>query len=208
MNDTPPNPSAPAPAASAEDAVLMRAVLRKARRRTFLAGLGVLVLGMLIGGAGVFLWMTHNGPPRPPPPRPPDGRDWTERLVQRFTRDLTLSEEQVASVRALMTEHGKEMEALRVEAIAAIEPHMAKLRADVSSLLTPEQNAIWQENFGERYFRGPGWQRGGGRPGGPGGPGGREGREGREPRDPREGRFGGPRRDGGAPPPPPAPVPE
>lgn len=159
---------------------MVRSLVRRARRKAYLAGLGILALGLVAGAAGMFGWMSRSGRVRvvAPPATPTEAtatdqqraERWGRDVAHRVRGDLNLDEPTFQAVVALFADYGQAMEKLRRETVAKMEPFQDKLRDDVAALLPPDQQKLWRELFRSRYFHGAGWQRRPG-PGGPGGPG-------------------------------------
>lgn len=127
--------------------------------------------------------------------------------------DLALTDEQSKQLEAVFEEQRPAMQALRDDESLSREDRREKMReirqsadAKIAAILTPEQNAKWEEQRANR-------QREGGPGGGPGGPGGKPDREGgKHKKDggagggPGAGGPGGPEAAGADAPPPPPPM--
>lgn len=179
-------PSPDALAVATEEAAALRRHLRRARLKATFAGLGVLVVGMMLGAAGLHVWQqkqhtdTDNAPRVPSPqrpPSPPPPERWAGHLVDRLAKDLSLDAATREKIKPVVEAHAKAWFAIRAQTMQRIHeetmkdaaPVQEQFRQAVAEQLTPDQQARWKELFDERYFRGPGWpeRRGGGRRRGP-----------------------------------------
>ena len=124
-----------------------------------LLGLVILVCGTAIGAGAAVLWLKDRlaGPPRP------------ERATPEIVRDLRsrydLTEEQARRVGDIMQRRMEALEAIRRDAEEKFQAEHEKLRAEMKSVLTPDQYERWLAHFESLRARPPGPP-----PGGPGRP--------------------------------------
>ena len=118
--------------------------LRKSR---LVAGL-VIVL-VFLAGAAVGFWCHHAIAPRgflrfaiggPPAGPPPEMKGW---MLQRLDRDLDLTPEQHARIDTVLTQRETDIRALMTETRPRFEAIASRTRAEIQTVLTPEQ----QEKF-------------------------------------------------------------
>jgi Spy/CpxP family protein refolding chaperone len=107
---------------------------------------GVFLLGALSGGAGVFAWQAKStadefmaGP-----------TEWMQhRRLMALARQLDLSDAQRERIREIMVRHRAEREKLLRDADsqcgAALRGHKAKVDAEIRAVLSPEQQAAFDE---------------------------------------------------------------
>ena len=128
------------------------------------AGLFALVVFVAGGAAGFALrpFMTTAavaGPGGPPPEGPPDGpvpSRMTERLLDRMAADIGLTSEQETRLRELFDTRRRRLRAINDEARTRFEAEREQMSADLASILTDEQMAIFdREIVRMRRDRGP-----------------------------------------------------
>ena len=89
---------------------------------------------------------------------PPDA----EMLVARMTEALDLSDEQSAQLLVVMQEVDQERDALQEQVMAQMKPEFCELQlrtdAEISTILTPEQLALYEEKKAARAEKGRGRQ--------------------------------------------------
>lgn len=108
-------------------------------RRIYLYFVATFLLGAIVGAVGAFLYGWYGG--RWQRSMRPD-REW---VIRRLTRDLNLTEAQVAEVRKAFEEVGAKQKALEDE----VDPKFRALREErrerIRAVLTPEQRAKFDE---------------------------------------------------------------
>ena len=130
---------------------------------TLLMGGLLLISGMVMGAGGTIMFVKHRM-------EQPDSapKHFSNRLAQRITRDLDLSDDQTQQVRAILQTHQKKMRSIRMEVNDEVDASFETLKTEVEAILSPEQAQIWNRRI--REYRGrPPHERGG--PGGGGGRG-------------------------------------
>jgi hypothetical protein len=126
-------------------------------------GLVILICGNIIGAGTAVLWLKQYLPPRPPPDIVA-----AERITLEMQDRYNLTEEQSRKVREIMQKSIEALDAIRRESQEQAEAQREKLRAEMKTVLAPDQFAQWLAHFEELGLRrGP--------PGGPGGGMGRPG---------------------------------
>jgi len=89
---------------------------------------------------------------------PPDA----EMLVARMTEMLDLTDEQSAQLLVVMQEVDQERDALQEQVMAQMKPEFCELQlrtdAEISTILTPEQLALYEEKKAARAEKGRGRQ--------------------------------------------------
>jgi Spy/CpxP family protein refolding chaperone len=117
-------------------------------RRAYLYFILTLLLGVVVGGAGVFFYAWYSGhwPHRPD----------RQRLARRLTRELNLNATQVQQLTQILDETSKKFDDLRKQ----LDPQFDAVRKEsqdrVRQILTPEQLAKFNEmvrRFEERRKR-------------------------------------------------------
>ncbi len=139
------------------------ALRRTHRWRMALSGLVILMAGITLGVAGTLIVV------KPERPRPPDVDHMVAMTVMRFRDELGLTDDQVDRIRTVLKEHFDQLEALRMAARPKIEQVLEDMKAQVSAVLTKEQQTEWErllDRLEQEFQRG--MRR---RPRGPGGPG-------------------------------------
>ena len=129
------------------------------RTQAILLFMGIFALGLV---CGTIVERKLLRPPGSPGAR---GRPYDHnRMIERLSDDLALSDEQKKAVRAAFQEHRREIETMRRQVGEDMRSQEQKLREKLKTILTPEQFAKFEERNKHRGFRG----RGGGRRGPPG----------------------------------------
>lgn len=106
-------------------------------RRAYLYFAVTFLLGVIVGGVGVFFYAWHWG-------------RWhrrfdSERIVQRLTRDLELSKEQTAQLRGIMDETGKKFAELRKQAGPQFKALREESHNRIRQILNPAQAKKFDE---------------------------------------------------------------
>jgi hypothetical protein len=110
---------------------------------------GVVIVLVFLAGAMVGFWCHHTLGPRgfpgfgiggPPPGPPPAMRGW---MLQRLDRELDLSKEQHARIDTVLARRETDLKGLMSETRPRFEAIAARTRAEIRSVLTPDQ----QEKF-------------------------------------------------------------
>ena len=126
------------------------------RTQAILFFMGIFALGLVCGVVAERKLLRQPGP---------RGRPYDyNRMIERLSHDLALSDEQKGAVRAAFQEHRREIETMRRQIGEDMRSQEQKLREKLKTILTPEQFAKFEKNNRRRGFRG----RGGGRRGPPG----------------------------------------
>lgn len=129
------------------------------RTQAVLLFLGIFALGLVCGTIVERKFL------RSPGPSGDRGRPYDyNRMIERLSDDLALSDEQKSAVRTAFQEHRREIETMRRQIGEDMRSQEQKLREELKTILTPEQFAKFEERNKRRGFRG----RGGGRRGPPG----------------------------------------
>lgn len=153
---------------------------------TLLMGGLLLVSGMVMGAGGSVLFLKHRfDQPNHEP------KHFSDRLANRVTRDLDLSEEQSTKVREIFKAHQEEMHTIRLQIKDDIDSSFDDLKSEVEAVLTPDQIEKWERRIHE-YRERPSHDRG---PGGRG-PDGRDGKHRKRDGERREGNKDSRRHDG------------
>jgi Spy/CpxP family protein refolding chaperone len=118
-------------------------------RRAYLYFILTFVLGVIVGGAGVFYfaWSSGHWGPR---------HFDRQRLVRRLTRDLNLTNTQVQQLNQIMDDTSKKLEELRGQMDSQFDAARKESQDRVRQILTPEQLAKFNEmvrRFEERRQR-------------------------------------------------------
>lgn len=133
----------------------------------FSAGIAAgVILDRQFGPARRFGPPGRSGPP--PEGRGGRGGPSPDRLIERLDRELDLSDEQVASIRAVFEKRREPLERLQREMRDRMDQEQRELRAEIKQALNAEQQAKfdkWLES--EPRGLGPGRGRGGRRGPGP-----------------------------------------
>lgn len=119
------------------------------RRATIYFALTFL-LGILAGGAGTFFYGWRMA-------GPPTGAARRERILRTMTRDLSLNDNQVQQVRAIMEETGGKIRELRKQHRPEYDAVRTESHGRIRKELTPEQAVKFEEmvkKFEERRRRG------------------------------------------------------
>ncbi len=132
------------------------------RTQAILLFMGIFALGLVCGTIveRKFLRSPGSGSPGARGGRPYD----YNRMIERLSDDLALSDEQKSAVRTAFQEHRREIETMRRQIGEDMRSQEQKLREKLKTILTPEQFVKFEERNKRRGFRG----RGGGRRGPPG----------------------------------------
>ncbi|MBI4164759.1 MAG: hypothetical protein HY508_03375 [Acidobacteria bacterium] len=123
-------------------------------RRAYIYFALTFLLGVLVGGVGLFFYGWHMGSMSGPARR--------ERMIWRMTRHLNLNDGQVQQIRAILEETGGKVEALRKQHRPEFDAIRTDSRDRIRKVLTPEQATKFDEivkRFDERrqrYGRPPG----------------------------------------------------
>lgn len=145
--------------------------LRKLQRwRMAFFGMVILVAGIAIGGASMFILVPDRL--MQPPPGPEFG---SFRTIEMLRRELGLSPEQEKKIKPILDAHMKRLHEIRMEARTEIQSALNRMNKGISDVLTDEQKQLWQRSLDRlemELHRGGPPRRGGG----PGGRGGREDR--------------------------------
>lgn len=129
------------------------------RTQAILLFMGIFALGLVCGTIVERKFLRSPGP-FGDRGRPSD----YNRMIERMSDDLALSDEQKSAVRAAFQGHRREIETMRRQIGEDMRSQEQKLREKLKTILTPEQFAKFEERNKRRGFRG----RGGGRRGPPG----------------------------------------
>ena len=118
--------------------------------KVWLVMLGVFALGCVTGASldGVYRARSSEGRHRSH-----DRRERTSDLVERLRSDLGLSDEQAAGVRVILDETRAEHRRLRDETRPQYDRIREGGRARIRTLLTPEQQQIFDRQLAERDAR-------------------------------------------------------
>lgn len=119
------------------------------------------LLPALAIGAASLPTLQAQTPPPPPPPgeagqkpgKPPrDPKEMAQKRVEMMTKALNLTPEQSSQITAIMAETGPAMKALHEDSSLDKDQKRTKMKelregvdSKISAVLTPEQNAKWQE---------------------------------------------------------------
>lgn len=138
------------------------ALRRLHRWRMAFSGLVILIAGITIGGAGavVFIRPAERQPP-------PDMERAVAGMVGWFRQELSLSQEQMAEIEAILRLRMGNLEQLRREARPKIDEQLQAMKYEIDDVLTEEQRNHWlriTERLEREFHRGM-------RRGGPGRPG-------------------------------------
>ena len=132
------------------------------RTQAVLLFMGIFALGLVCGTIVERKFLRSPGSPGSPGVR---GRSFDyNRLIERLSDDLALSDEQKSAVRAAFQEYRREIDTVRRRIGEDMRSQEQKLREKLKTILTPEQFAKLEEQNKRQGFRG----RGGGRRGPPG----------------------------------------
>jgi Spy/CpxP family protein refolding chaperone len=121
-------------------------------RRVYFYFVATFLLGAIVGAVGAFLYGWYGG--RWQRHVPPD----KEQVIQRLTRDLALTDAQVAEVRKAFEEAGAKQKALADEVGPKFRALREERRERIRAILTPEQRAKFDEivrRIDERRARRP-----------------------------------------------------
>jgi len=139
--------------------------MRKIQRwRMAFFGLVILVAGIAIGGASVFILAPERLM------QPPPGPEFDSmRMIPPLRQDLDLTPEQEKKIKPILDKHMQKLQDIRTAARSSIEEALARMNKSISEILTEEQRQRWQHSF-DRLDRElhPGGPRRGGGPGGHG----------------------------------------
>ena len=129
------------------------------RTQAVLLFLGIFALGLVCGTIVERKFLRSPGSPGV------RGRPYDyNRMIERLSDDLALSDEQKSAVRAAFQEYRREIDTMRQKIGEDMRSQEQKLREKLKTILTPEQFAKFEEKNRRQGFRG----RGGGRRGPPG----------------------------------------
>lgn len=106
-------------------------------RRAYLYFALTFILGVVAGGAGVLFYGWHTG-------------HWhrgfnRDRMVQRMSRDLRLSDAQVEQLKRIMDESGQKLRELRKQTAPQFEAVRQESQDRIRQILTPEQLTRFNE---------------------------------------------------------------
>ena len=106
-------------------------------RRVYIYFLLTFLLGVILGGAGVFLFTWYTG-------------HWhtrfdRQRIVKHMRRDLNLSDNQVQQLRQIMDETDAKFKELRKQTSPAFDTVRNEMHDRIRRILTPEQAAKFDE---------------------------------------------------------------
>jgi len=126
-------------------------------------------LAAIFFAGGVSGWMIGAKAAKQKIFSPPDPREISSHMRDRLHSKLDLTEDQSKKVDALIEKNSKEMQAIHGDCMKKIFQGMTSFNAQLKALLTPEQQAKFEDMERERReaFRNHHF--------GPGGPGGRHG---------------------------------
>jgi hypothetical protein len=112
---------------------------------------GIVIVLVFLAGAVVGFWCHHALGPRgfpgfgiggPPPGPPPAMRGW---MLQRLDRELHLTPEQHAHIDTVLARRETDLKGLMSETRPRFEAIAARTRAEIQSVLTPDQQAKFAE---------------------------------------------------------------
>ena len=115
-------------------------------RRAYIYFALTFLLGILAGGAGVFFYGWHMGPPSGPARR--------ERILRHMTRELSLNDNQAQQIRSILEETGGKIEALRKQHRPEFDAILTDSHDRIRKVLTPDQATKFDEmvkRFKERH---------------------------------------------------------
>lgn len=118
------------------------ASLSKVKTQVWLLILVVFLLGG-IAGASVDRLLLLKGQSSSPPGK--GDRGGRGRMIEQMQKDLTLTNEQTASVRAIFEDMRKEFSPRRFDECPGVKESREKSRARVRAILTPEQQEKYDE---------------------------------------------------------------
>lgn len=118
------------------------ASLSKVKTQVWLLILVVFLLGG-IAGASVDRLLLLKGQSSSPPGK--GERGGRGRMIEQMQKDLTLTNEQTASVRAIFEDMRKEFSPRRFDECPGVKESREKSRARVRAILTPEQQKKYDE---------------------------------------------------------------
>jgi Spy/CpxP family protein refolding chaperone len=146
------------------------------RTQAILLTLGIFALGLVCGAIAERRFL-RDIPFMRDGHRPPGGRGnfnagrQDDRIIERISRDLELSDEQKAALQTAFLENRQEIDTMRRQVGDTMRSQEQKLHKKFKTILTPEQFDKFEEKNKRRGFRGGrGGGRGGGRRGPPGPP--------------------------------------
>ncbi|HUI40661.1 MAG TPA: periplasmic heavy metal sensor [Terriglobia bacterium] len=112
------------------------------QRRAYLYFLLTFVLGVVLGGVGMFLYAWYGGHWH---------RQFThEDFVRYLTKELKLDSRQAAQVGQIIQDSSKKYQALRAQARPQFEALRQQTDAQIRQLLTPEQSRQFDEMIRKR----------------------------------------------------------
>ena len=125
-----------------------------------------LYLGAIFCAGGVSGWMIGANAAKQKIFSPPDPREISSHMRDRLHSKLNLTEDQAKKVDALIEKNSKDMQAIHGDCMKKIHQEMTGFNAQLKGLLTPEQQAKFDEMERERREARKLWeQRHGGPPG-------------------------------------------
>jgi len=121
-----------------------------------------LYLAAIFFAGGVSGWMIGAKAAKQKIFSPPDPREISSHMRDRLHSKLDLTEDQGKKVDALIEKNSKEMQAIHGDCMKKIHQGMTGFNAQLKSLLTPEQQAKFEDMERERReaFKNRDWRRG------------------------------------------------
>ncbi len=107
-------------------------------RRVYIYFAATFLLGVLAGGAGVFLYGWRMMGPQGGPAR-------RERILRHMTKELNLNDSQVQQVRAIMEETGGKIQELRKQHRPEFDAVRNESHDRIRKVLTPDQAAKFDD---------------------------------------------------------------
>jgi len=111
-------------------------------RKAFLLVLAVFVLGIALGGLGMYVAGAHVWGARP---EVHNYREKRARAVERLTRDLGLTPDQRKQLEAILNDMGAKYQALREQMAPQTEQVRKQGHEQIRAILTPEQLPKFEE---------------------------------------------------------------
>ena len=127
-----------------------------------------LSLAAIFFAGGVSGWMIGAKAAKQKIFSPPDSKEISSHLRDRLHSKLDLTEDQGKKVDALIEKNSKEMQAIHGDCMKKIFQGMTSFNAQLKALLTPEQQAKFEDMERERREARKNWEQR--HPRGPGGP--------------------------------------
>jgi hypothetical protein len=104
--------------------------------------IGAIVAGSAVAGAGIDHWVTRNSRPRRPPPgsaRPEEAAKHRAEVLDRMTKDLSLSPNQRAGIDSVMQRTDSALRVVRSEMQPRLRQIFDASRAEISARLDSAQ---------------------------------------------------------------------